>query len=318
MSNRPTIRSRLEQGDLLLLDGGTGSELQRRGINIARGVTAANDGTLGAWSATAVEEAPEVVRAIHEDYLRAGADIVTANSYNTNRGQLASVGAADRMEEFSSVAMTLALEARDRMNSDAYVAGSIAPTNRFPQGWDPDRVAPPGELARDWGDQAAVLADAGADLILIETMSAIFQLLPAVEAASATGLPVFLGIHATAAGTMTSGETMQELMDALSGGEPDAILLMCRPPEHISATLPKLRAAFGGPVGAYADIGYGRDPDPTKWRYHTIDIGANSPRRYAEFGQQWLDGGAQIIGGCCATTPEHIAALRPLLATVMA
>ncbi|HWF49761.1 MAG TPA: homocysteine S-methyltransferase family protein, partial [Solirubrobacteraceae bacterium] len=92
MSNRPTIRSRLEQGDLLLLDGGTGSELQRRGINIAKGVTAANDGTLGAWSATAVEEAPEVVRAIHEDYLRAGADIVTANSYNTNRGQLASVG----------------------------------------------------------------------------------------------------------------------------------------------------------------------------------------------------------------------------------
>jgi S-methylmethionine-dependent homocysteine/selenocysteine methylase len=313
VSNRPTIGSRLDQGDLLLLDGGTGSELQRRGINIARGVSAADDGTLGAWSATAVEEAPEVVSAIHEDYLRVGADIVTANSYNTNRGQLASVGQADRMEEFSRVAVTLAVEARDKMNPDAYVAGSIAPTNRFPHGWDPDRVAPADELARDWGDQTDVLADAGADLILIETMSAIFQLLPAVQAARNTGLPVFLGIHATAEGTMTSGETIEQLMEALSGREPDAILLMCRPPEHISATMPGLREAFSGPVGAYADIGYGRDPDPTTWRYHTIDIGSNTPRRYAEFGREWLDAGAQIIGGCCATTPEHIAALRPLL-----
>jgi S-methylmethionine-dependent homocysteine/selenocysteine methylase len=303
----------LQQGDRLLLDGGTGSELQRRGVDLSKGVTLEDDGTLGAWSANALLDAPLVVRTIHEDYLRVGANIITANSYNSNRGQLASLGLADRMEDLSRLAVELALEARDRMNPNAYVAGSIAPTNRFPLGWDPDRVAPADELARDWGDQIEVLANAGSDLILIETMSAIFQLIPAVDAARATGLPVFLGIHATPEGTMTSGETMQQLVGALEGRMPDAILLMCRPPEDVSATLPNLRDAFSGPIGAYANTGYERSEDACAGQYHTIDVGANTPYRYAQFCEEWIQMGAQIIGGCCATTPEHIAALRPLV-----
>lgn len=313
MSDNQSIMSRLKNGERLLLDGGTGSELQRRGVDLSKGVIAENAGTLGAWSATALIDAPEVVRTIHEDYLRVGADIVTANSYNANRGQLATVGAEDRTEELSHRAVSLAREARDRMNPDAYVAGSIAPTNRFPQGWDPSRVPPPEQLARDWGDQTAVLADAGADLILIETMSAIFQLLPAVDAARATGLPVFLGVHATPEGTMTSGETMEQLVEALADGMPDAILLMCRPPEYISATMPNLREAFFGPIGAYADVGYGRSHDESARQYHTIEIGRNTPDRYAQYAEDWIQMGAQIIGGCCATTPEHIATLRPIV-----
>ena len=313
MTDRPMIMSALERGDRMLLDGGTGSELQRRGVDLSKGVTPDDDGTLGAWSANGLLEAPEVVRTIHEDYLRVGADIITANSYNTNRGQLASVGLADRMEELSRLAVELAVQARDRMNPSAYVAGSIAPTNRFPQGWDPDRVAPPEQLAREWGDQTAVLAEAGSDLILIETMSAIFQLLPAVDAALATRLPVFLGIHPTAEGRMTSGETMEQLVSALEERMPDAILLMCRTPEDVSATLPNLRDAFSGPIGAYANTGYERSADAGARQYHTIDIGANTPDRYAEVCEEWIQVGAQIVGGCCGTTPEHIAALRPLV-----
>jgi S-methylmethionine-dependent homocysteine/selenocysteine methylase len=307
------ILSVLQRGDRLLLDGGTGSELQRRGVDLSKGVTSEDDGTLGAWSANGLRDAPEVVRTIHEDYLRVGADIITANSYNTNRGQLATLGHADEMEELSRLAVELAVEARNRMNPDAYVAGSIAPTNRFPLGWDPDRVAPPDQLARDWGDQIAVLAEAGSDLILIETMSAIFQLIPAVDAARASGLPVFLGIHPTLEGTMTSGETIEQLVAALEERMPDAVLLMCRSPEDVSATLPNLRDAFSGPTGAYANTGYGRSEDASSGQYHTIDIGANTPQRYARFCEEWIQMGAQMIGGCCATTPEHIAALRPLV-----
>lgn len=311
--SRADIRSRLAAGDRLLLDGGTGSELQRRGINVSRGVSEADGGTLGAWSATAMEDAPEVVRAIHEDYLRVGSDIITANSYNTNRGQLGTVGLADRMAEFSHLAMTLACDARDRMNPAAYVAGSIAPTNRFPQGWDAERVPPVAELLRDWGDQATVLAEAGADLILIETMSAIFQLLPAMEAARSTGLPVFLGIHATEEGTLSSGETLENLVAELEGDQPDAILLMCRPPEHISAMLPALQHAFEGAVGGYANVGYEKDPEPTRHQYHSVDQGYITLVRYAAFCEEWLELGAQIVGGCCGTTPEHIAAIRPFV-----
>jgi methionine synthase I (cobalamin-dependent) len=217
------------------------------------------------------------------------------------------------MEELTRLAVTVALEARDRMNPHGYVAGSIAPTNRFPGGWDPSRVPPVDELAREWGDQTSILADAGSDLILIETMSAIFQLIPAVEAARATGLPVVLGVHASAEATMTSGETMQQLVAALDGRMPDAILLMCRAPQEITMTLQNLREAFDGPIGGYADIGYSRIGEGSPSQYHSIDVGANSPRRYAEIAEEWLNLGAQIIGGCCATTPEHIAALRPLV-----
>jgi S-methylmethionine-dependent homocysteine/selenocysteine methylase len=310
------IRERLARGERLLLDGGTGSELQRRGVNVSKGSSV--EGGLGAWSGPAVDEAPEVLRAIHEDYLRIGADIVTANSYNTNRGQLARVGLAHRMEELSRRAVEIAREARDRLAPDACVAGSIAPTTRFPTGWDPARVAPATSLLREWSDQVAILVEAEADLILIESMSAVFQLLPAVRAARASGLPVWLGIHATADGTMTSGESMDDLVPALDehGLGVDAILLMCSAPAAITATLPKLRGAFAGPIGAYANTGYRRGPAPAHYpetQYHVIDIGENTPERYAEHGRAWRDMGAQIIGGCCATTPDHIAALRPVV-----
>jgi len=259
-----------------------------------------------------------VLRAIHEDYIRLGADIVTANSYSTNRGQLQRVGLAHRMEELSRRAVEIAREVRDQIAPDAGVAGSIAPTTRFPTGWDPARVAPTASLLREWSDQVAALRQAGADLILIESMSAIFQLLPAVRAARGSGLPVWLGIHATTAGTLTSGESMDELVRALEadGLGVDAILLMCSAPAAITATLPKLREAFGGATGAYANIGYRRGPVAARYpetQYHVIDIGENTPERYAEHGRAWRDLGAQVIGGCCATTPDHIAALRPVV-----
>ena len=308
--------ARLRRGDRLLLDGATGSELQRRGVNVSKGASV--EGGLGAWSATAMEDAPDVIRAVHEDYLRAGADMITTNSYNTNRGILGKVGLADKMEAFTRLAVEIARDARDRLAPEAYVAGSIAPTTRFPTGWDPKRVAPVEDLRREWGDQVAVLAEAGPDLVLIESMSAIFQALPAVEAAARSGLPVFLGVHATAAGTTTNGETMAELVRALdsAGHRVDAILLMCSAPDNISATLPHLRAAFSGPIGAYANIGYKKSGRPARFpesQWHVIETSEHPPDRYAEYGRRWLDMGAQIVGGCCGTTPDHIAALRPVI-----
>ncbi|MGH9842380.1 MAG: homocysteine S-methyltransferase family protein [Blastocatellia bacterium] len=312
------IISRLQRGETILLDGGTGSELHRRGVNVSKGASA--EGGAGAWSAPAVEDASEVLREIHEDYLRVGADIITANSYNTNRGQLAHIGLAHKMEEFSRRAIDIAREARDAVAPHAFVAGAIAPTNRFPTGWDPARVPPATELEREWGDQVVALAAAGADLIVIESMRGVIHLLPAVKAATSSGLPVFLSVHCTVDGIMESGETMDELVKTLdaNGLKVDALLLMCSPPEAISATLPSLRAAFTGPIGAYANIGYQRAvttaaPSFPETQYHGINIGENTPEHYAEYARQWRAMGAQIIGGCCASTPEHIAALAPVV-----
>src|SRR5262249_6203264 len=312
---RPGLLARLQRGDRLLLDGGTGSELQRRGVNVSRGASV--EAGLGPWSATAMEGAPDVVRQVHRDYLPGRAGLITANSYNASRGQLARVGRAHKMEVFARLAVELAREARDRVRPEAYVAGSIAPTTRFPTGWDPARVAPVDQLAREWGDQVAVLTEAGAGMIRLESMSAIFQLLRAVEAADASGLPVFLGIHARPDATTSNGETMAEVVAAVRnrGRRVDAILLMCSSPVAISATLPALRAAFEGSIGAYANIGYRRGPEPPRYperQYHIIEIGENTPERYAAYAREWLAMGAQIVGGCCATTPDHIAAMAPV------
>ena len=306
-----SIVDRLAGGDKLLLDGGTGSELQRRGVDVSRRTP---DGAIGAWSATANVDAPDAVRAVHEDYLRVGADIITTNSFWTNRTRLARLGQADRMEEYTRVSVELAREAVDDSGSDAFVAGSRAPpAGRRSVG----NIVAGGDLTEEFRDQAAVLTEAGADLILLEYVSSTEEAATLVSAAAATGLPVLLGLkHFDAAGTMASKEDAVAGVQAVEGLPVTAVLDMCSPPEEITAVLPRIRQAFGGSIGAYANIGYWGDPkapSDASRQWHRIDVGENSPDRYAEYARGWLAEGAQLIGGCCASGPEHIAALRPLV-----
>jgi homocysteine S-methyltransferase len=93
------------------------------------------------------------------------------------------------------------------------------------------------------------------------------------------------------------------------------VLLMCSDPVAISASLPKLRAAFDGAIGAYANIGYKRNPrfGEAGEQWHTIDQQTYPPDRYAGFVREWVGMGAQVVGGCCATGPEHIAAIAPIV-----
>ena len=184
------------------------------------------------------------------------------------------------------------------------MAGSMAPP-----GW--------GDLTKEFIDQSAVLAAGGVDIILLEYVGGVADCVKAVQAVAGTGLPIFLGLkHVTLDGTNSDGESFEQLAGALEEYSVDAILPMCSRPEAISASLPGLRAAFGGPVGAYANIGYNQSserPEFPKRQWHVIETEDYPPERYAEFASEWLEMGAQIIGGCCATGPEHIAAIRPVV-----
>ena len=227
---REDIAVRLRNGDRLLMDGGTGSEIQRRGIAITRGWETA--GSINSWSARALGEAPDIVRQVHEDYLTAGADVIITNSFWTNRTRMGMDGMADRWEEYTRLAGRIAVDARDKVNPNAYVSGGIAP----PENGSPQNGP---ELA----EQAAVLTDAGVDVMLAEYVGSVEDCVVAVDAVGSVGLPVFLGVKHVDRFLADPGRLVQ----ALKGRRVDCILAMCSAPELVSDRLPGLRAAFEGP-----------------------------------------------------------------------
>lgn len=296
------VMDRLESGETLILDGATGSELHRRGVNVSEG---ASPGRLGAWSATASLEAPDVLQQIHEDYLRVGADIITTNTFFTYASRLACIGKSEEWEAHARSAARIAQVARERVRPGAYVAGSIAPS--------PDI----GDVWADLGAASAVLVEEGADVLLAEYLGTIDDCLRAIETCGGSGLPLFLGLrHVTEDGTLQYGESFTDLGEALEGREPASVLLMCSAPEAISRCLPLLREVFDGPTGAYGNIGYERNPEFTGHQdeqWHRFDQGrldAYRPERYATWVNQWVSCGAQIVGGCCGTGPAHIEAVN--------
>ena len=227
------ITERLRAGDRLLLDGGTGSELQRRGVDVLLGST----GRLKAWSATANLAAGDVVRQVHQDYLRVGADIITSNNFWTSPSRLATLDAGEDWRTYAEAAARNALAAREAGNPQAYVAGGIAP----PALQDRDSgdlasdVARMGEsaFATEIGDHARLLAAAGVDVILLEYLGYIEECAAAVRACADIDLPLFVGIrHIGADGSMQYGESLADLAAELRGlrRAPDAILLMCSNP----------------------------------------------------------------------------------------
>ena len=250
---RRGIVDRLKAGEILLMDGATGSEIQRRGVNVNKGTTSER---FGVWSASANIDAPGVVRAIHEDYLNAGADIIISNNFYTTQAKMETMGVGDQWEEYTRRDGVLAVETRDAINPEAYVAGGIAPPGA-------------GDLRQQFEDQSRVLAATGVDFMLPEYVGGnvrheggIGGCVIAVEACATAGLPVFLGIsNVRREGTLYRGESYEDLASALQGLPVAGIFLMCSYPEAISVGLRKLREAFDGPLGAYGHLGYDRNPD---------------------------------------------------------
>lgn len=169
------------KGKVIILDGATGTELQRRGVPM-HGF---------AWSAAALDTHPEIVRAVHEDYIRAGADVIITNSFSTARHVLEPAGLGDRVRALNQRAVTLAQAARENTRENAAsgrpvaIAGSISSFRAD--------GTPAEQLVANYNEQAELLTEAGVDLIALEMMYNVEQAVPAIRAALTTGLPTWVG-----------------------------------------------------------------------------------------------------------------------------
>ena len=297
------IAADLDRGKVVVIDGGTGTELERRGVAMHSDV----------WCAMATLSAPDTLRDVHEDYIRAGSRIVTTNTFSAGLDMLQPAGLEDKFEPIVTTATQAAFEARDRMNANATVAvaGSMSHQMPLPPGADsrdPNRMPPVALSAQRYQRMAETLAAEGVDLILLEMMSDPAYAGPALEAAKSTGLPVWLGYTCRrgAAGQAISWTLpdvgVKELVSQLSPEGVHAAGIMHTSVELISECVEAIRTQFGGPISAYPDTGHFEMPS---WNW-TDSI---EPGVLAERALGWIDEGAQIIGGCCGTGVEHIEAL---------
>jgi len=288
---------------LILLDGGMGQELISR--------NASGQGVL--WSATALFDFPEAVLAVHEDYIRAGADVITANSYACIRNNFEPQGLLDRLGEMNRLAVELAQRARDNSGKPVLIAGSMGPQRGS---YRPDLVGTYEETEALYREQAEFLAP-HVDMFICETLSCLTEARAAVTAATATGIPVWLSwsIEDSGVANLRSGESVHDAWKDIAEAGVSAVLLNCSPPEAISEVLPSLVSISDVPVGGYANA---FTPIPDKWDFHgdesippaRIDL---TPEAYSKHAANWLAAGARIIGGCCEVGPAHIAHLNRLL-----
>jgi S-methylmethionine-dependent homocysteine/selenocysteine methylase len=265
------------------LDGPMGTELVRRGVPVPP----------PAWSAHALDMAPDVVSAIHRDYAEAGATIHTANTFRT---QQRSVGT--RWDALLRRAVHIA---RSTVPSGHRIAGSIAPLEDC---YRPDLS--PGEGSRpEHAKRAQALADAGVDLILCETFPHGTEARVAVQEAVRTGSETWVALTAGPDASLMTPMAMREAATACAAEGALAVLVNCTPATRTLAYVEAL-AKVGVAFGAYANAG---GPDDHIGFGADAQEGANI---YASLARRWLDAGATIIGGCCGTGPAHIEALTSL------
>ncbi len=296
-----TIFSSLPDG-LILLDGSMGQELINR--------KASGQGVL--WSAKALFDAPEAVQEVHEDYIRAGADIITTNSYSCIRNNFEPEGLLDRLGEMNRLSAELAHRARDNCGKPVLIAGSMGPQRGS---YRPDLVGTFEETEALYREQAEFLAP-DVDFFICETLSCLVEARAAVTAAISTGKPVWLSwsIEDSGAANLRSGESIREAWEDIADSGISAVLLNCSPPEAISKVLPELVSLCDLPVGAYANA---FTPIPEKWDFHGEQSIPSSrtdvtPQAYADHAVGWIAAGARIIGGCCEVGPAHITQLNRL------
>lgn len=290
-------QQQLDTDRIVLIDGATGTELQRRGVPMDK----------VAWSGAAVLTHPDTVRETHEDYIRAGARVIITNTFGSTRQMLEPAGYGDQVEVVHRDAVRLAIEARNNVDEPGVaIAGSISTE---PPGFDRDAFFTPEKELAAYREAAGLLTESGVDLIALEMINETAHAARAMQAASETGLPVWLGVGCKKSddGRIVSFDhpdlAFETLLDELIPGGPDVINIMHSEIGAIPEAIDRLRQRWTGPIGVYPESGYFTTPH---WNF--VDV--IPPADLVTEALGWVAAGVRLLGGCCGTSPDHIAALH--------
>ncbi|HEV8254690.1 MAG TPA: homocysteine S-methyltransferase family protein [Vicinamibacteria bacterium] len=307
MKPHDALRERLGRGETVVMDGGIGSELVKRGIR---------------WRGHGMRTDAPAVQKLHEEYLDAGADVIRTNTFQLNRRiylnvfrnvdhmrHIGAPGLERRASELTRKAVELARAARDKSGrKEVAVAGVMSPLEHC---FRPDLSPSDQAAAKEHREIADLLASAGADLLLLESMNTVREAEIAAEAAAATKLPVWASFVVDEKGQVLSGEPLADAVKAVRRHGVEAVLVNCAPPEDVARAIASLDGAAGKTFGAYAHVGRF---DPPSWKFEFFpqftQTESWTPDRYAQAAGGWRAKGARILGGCCGTSPAHTRALK--------
>ncbi|WP_340102468.1 homocysteine S-methyltransferase family protein [Rhodohalobacter sp. 8-1] len=282
--------------NICLLDGGTGQEIYKRSKKPAHPL----------WSAKVMIDRPNIVKEVHKDFLKAGARILTINSYTVTPTRLRRDGEVEWFQKLQLQATEIALNARDELGSiteDVQIAACLPPLTGS---YVPDERSF-AEIKQEY-EQIVALQEPIVDLFLIETIASIKEAKAASEAALESGKTVYLSFTLSdrQPNQLRSGESIHEALNAMIGYSLDAILFNCSFPETITKgmkSLQHLNIPFGGYANGFTTV------EPLKPGETVGQLSARSDldeEKYASHVMEWINVGASIVGGCCEVGPSHI------------
>ena len=303
------ILSRLNQAPTVLMDGAITTELQRRGAPMSTEI----------WGGTVMLTHPKLIRDTHRDFALSGAEVHTANTYNTAPHLITRTNLDTTSEALNRLAVSLVREGIEEAapSHSVWIAGSISTAVEGRRHQMLDNA----ELRESYKAQAHSLAEAGCDLLLLEMMlthdyaiELDFQY-EIADIAKQTGLPVWGGMSVQVSGAgipylyehePDSAGRLAQAMATFLARSVDVAGIMHSDVEAISPALELLRRHWSGPIAVYPNSGTYKRPN---WQFDTV----LSPDEFAEAALNWVAEGANALGGCCGLGPKHIAALRKAL-----
>jgi methionine synthase / methylenetetrahydrofolate reductase(NADPH) len=278
---------------VLVCDGAMGTMLYAQGVFINRSFDALNLSD------------PDRVRAVHHAYAQSGADVLETNTFGANRIKLRAFGLADRLREINEAGARLA---REGARGSAFVAGAIGPLGL--------RIEPWGRMGRDeahdyFREQGQALLDGGVDLFILETFRDLNEISAAIAAVrSLCDLPIVAQVTIEDDGNTLDGTAPEQFAPSLQQAGADIIGLNCSiGPAHMLETLERMTAATGAGLSAQPNAGRPRDVEG-----RTIYL--TSPEYMASYARRFAERRVRLVGGCCGTTPDHIAQIKSALSKV--